>query len=173
MPIGYPQARPMSRWGRILSIAPLIAVPVLIYNLIALFAGSAPEGAVGVPPAEAALAGTVLNMAMLSGARLVLTWGDLLLVLAIIFLFAEVLKSTGTGAGAITNHMLSMGLFVVCMIEFLLFANFRHLRLLPDDRDRSARRAGGHGGLDRLGAARLRSRRGLQLLGTAPLWGER
>jgi len=124
MPIGYPQAPPRSRWGRILSFAPLIAVPVLIYNLIALFAGAAPDGAVGMPPAQSALDGTVLNIAMLSGARLVLTWGDLLLVLAIVFLFAEVLKSTGTGAGAITNHMLSMGLFVLCMIEFLLFANF-------------------------------------------------
>lgn len=124
MPMGYPQARPMSRWGRVLSIAPLIAVPVLIYNIIALATGGTPEGWVGLPPAEAALATVVVDMVMLSGASLVLTWGDLLLVIAIVFLFAEVLKSTNTGATAITNHMLSMGLFVFCLAEFLLFANF-------------------------------------------------
>lgn len=124
MPIGYPQARPRSGWMRALSIAPLIAVPVLIYNIVALAAGSAPDGWVGSPPAGSALAGTVLDMAMLSGARLVLTWGDMLLVVAIVFLFAEVLKSTSSGASAIGNHIMSMGLFVLCLVEFLLFANF-------------------------------------------------
>jgi len=120
---GFPQAPPRAGWSRWLAVAPLILVPVLIYNIIALVAGSQ-AGAGGIPPAEAALAATLVDMTMLSGARLVLTWGDLLLVIAIIFLFAEVLKSTSTGSTAITNHILSMGLFVACLVEFLLFANF-------------------------------------------------
>lgn len=125
MPMGLQQqARPKAGWARALSVAPLLVVPVLVYNLIAVGAGSAPDAATGLPPAQAALGATMLDMGMLSGARLVLTWGDLLLVLAIVFLFAEVLKSTSTGASAITNHILSMGLFVICLIEFLLFANF-------------------------------------------------
>ena len=115
MPIGL-QAPPRTGWARTLSILPLIVVPVLIYNLVAFLAG----GPDGIP----ALAGTVVDMNMLSGARLVLTWGDMLLVLAIIFLFAEVLKSTGTGGTVLTNHMLSMGLFIVCLMEFLLLASF-------------------------------------------------
>ena len=115
MPIGITQSRPRSGWARVLAVTPLIVVPVLIYNLIALMSGSG---------TAAALAGTVVDMGMLSGARLVLTWGDMLLVIAIAFLFAEVLKSTGTGATAISNHMLSMGLFIVCLIEFLLLENF-------------------------------------------------
>jgi hypothetical protein len=115
MPIGVSQSRPTTGWGRVLAVAPLIIVPVLVYNFIALMSG---------PGTAAALAGTVIDMGMLSGARLVLTWGDMLLVLAIVFLFAEVLKSTGTGATAITNHMLSMGLFIICLIEFLLLENF-------------------------------------------------
>ena len=118
-----PQARARAGWPQLLTVAPLIVVPVLIYNVIALAAGSA-TGAGGVPPAEAALAATMVNMTMLSGARLVLTWGDLLLVIAIVFLFAEVLKATNTGTTAITNHILSMGLFVACLVEFMLFANF-------------------------------------------------
>ena len=116
MPIGLQQP-PRTGWSRTLSILPLIAVPVLIYNLVALTAGS---GGGAVP----ALAAIVLDMNMLSGARLVLTWGDMLLVLAIVFLFAEVLKATGTGGTAITNHMLSMGLFIICLMEFLLLADF-------------------------------------------------
>ena len=124
MPIGIMPSRPKSGWARVLAVTPLIVVPVLIYNLIALTAGTAPGGAGAMPPAAAALAEPVLNMAMLSGASLLLTWGDMLLVLAIVFLFAEVLKSTGTGATAITNHMLSMGLFIICLIEFLLLENF-------------------------------------------------
>jgi hypothetical protein len=115
MPIGL-QAPPKTGWSRTLSILPLIAVPVLIYNFVA-FVGGGPDGI-------SALAATVIDVNMLSGARLVLTWGDMLLVLAIIFLFAEVLKATGTGGTAITNHMLSMGLFIICLMEFLLLASF-------------------------------------------------
>lgn len=124
MPMGFQQQpRPKAGWSRALTVAPLLVVPVLVYNLIAVGAGSSPDVG-GLPPAQAALGATMLDMGMLSGARLLLTWGDLLLVLAIVFLFAEVLKSTSTGASAITNHILSMGLFVICLIEFLLFANF-------------------------------------------------
>ena len=113
MPIGFQQP-PKTGWARTFSILPLIVVPVLVYNLVALISANA----------HAALAGTVIDMDMLSGARLVLTWGDLLLVVAIAFLFAEVLKATGTGATAITNHMQSMALFILCLLEFLLLADF-------------------------------------------------
>ena len=113
MPIGF-QPPPKTGWARTLSILPLIAVPVLVYNLVALVSANA----------QAALAATVIDMDMLSGARLVLTWGDMLLVLAIAFLFAEVLKATNTGTLAITNHILSMGLFILCLMEFLLLPEF-------------------------------------------------
>jgi hypothetical protein len=53
-----------------------------------------------------------------------LTPGDLLLSLALVLLFIELLKSTSTGRSAIANHALSLVIFIVCMIEFLLFAPF-------------------------------------------------
>jgi hypothetical protein len=53
-----------------------------------------------------------------------LTPGDLLLSLALVLLFIELLKSTSTGRSAITNHALSLIIFIFCMIEFLLFAPF-------------------------------------------------
>jgi hypothetical protein len=53
-----------------------------------------------------------------------LTPSDLLLAVSLVLLFIELLKSTGTGRSAITNHALSLVIFVICMIEFLLFAPF-------------------------------------------------
>jgi hypothetical protein len=41
-----------------------------------------------------------------------------------LILFAELLKSAGTRRIAILNHSLSMILFIVCLIEFLLFPAF-------------------------------------------------
>ena len=39
-------------------------------------------------------------------------------------LFIEILKSTSTGAATIFNHAVSMILFIVALVEFLLFKNF-------------------------------------------------
>ena len=40
---------------------------------------------------------------------------------ALILLFVELLKSTASRNVAIINHSLSMILFIVCLVEFLLF----------------------------------------------------
>ena len=50
--------------------------------------------------------------------------GDAILLLAIVFLFLEILKSTSTGTSTIINHAISMMLFIVCLIQFLLLPNF-------------------------------------------------
>jgi len=57
---------------------------------------------------------------MPSGMPWAITAGDLLLVVGIIMLFIEVLKSTQTARNSIIEHMLSMVLFVVFLVEFLL-----------------------------------------------------
>ncbi len=54
----------------------------------------------------------------------VLTKGDALLVLSIAILFMEILKSTSTGTATIFNHGMSMVLFIICLMLFLLNANF-------------------------------------------------
>ena len=50
------------------------------------------------------------------------TVSDLLLLFALILLFFEILKSTRTGAGAVLDHLLSTAVFIVALIEFILFA---------------------------------------------------
>ncbi len=92
-------------------IPPLLVIPFIIYNILAytLFGGS-----------PAGWANEVLHITMVSGVTWVLSWGDLLLVVGLVCLFFEVLKSTNTGRSSIVEHMLSTLLFVVFLIEFIL-----------------------------------------------------
>jgi len=62
----------------------------------------------------------VLAVDMLSGATWTLSFGDLLIVIALALLFVEILKATRPGSRALVDHMLSMVLFVVFLVEFLL-----------------------------------------------------
>ena len=61
---------------------------------------------------------------MTSGANWDVGVGDLILFLALILLFFELLKSTSSQKVAIVNHALSMILFVACLVEFLLMKGF-------------------------------------------------
>ena len=100
---------------------PLLVVPVVIYNLVILLGGSAPDAVLG----QASVLGEVLlRVPMTSGAVWSISVGDLILFLSLILLFVELLKSTSSQRVAIVNHALSMVLFVVCLVEFLLVPGF-------------------------------------------------
>lgn len=117
------------------SVFPLLVIPVVIYNLIAFvfsggdgIPGDAVEGAEAaarqLAPLSDELSAGFLSLPMISGVDWVLTNGDALLLLAIGLLFIEILKSTSTGTATIMNHAVSMILFIVCLIQFLLLPNF-------------------------------------------------
>jgi len=90
---------------------PLLSIPLIIYNLVAFdIVGDKSHG----------WAQPVLSTNMVSGAIWTLSVGDLLVVLALIFLFVEVLKSTKVGTASIMDHMLSTLVFILYLIEFLL-----------------------------------------------------
>jgi hypothetical protein len=92
-------------------IPPLLVIPFVLYNLMAfLMFGGNPAG----------WSGEVFHITMVSGVLWQLSWGDLLLVVGLVCLFFEVLKSTNTGRSSIVEHMLSTALFVVFLVEFLL-----------------------------------------------------
>ena len=104
-------------------IFPFLLIPVLIYNLLALV--SAPPAPGTTEPALfATLRAEALAMPMLSGVSLSLTWGDLLILLSIVFLLIEVIKAPRTASPSIINHMLSLGVFILCLVEFLLLRSF-------------------------------------------------
>ena len=71
-----------------------------------------------------ALATGVVESTMTSGATGTVGPGDLLILFSLILLFFELLKSTSSQKIAIINHALSMILFVVCLIAFLLLRGF-------------------------------------------------
>ena len=100
---------------------PLLVVPVVIYNLVILLGGSAPDAVLGQ---ASVLSEVLFRVPMTSGAVWSISVGDLILFLSLILLFVELLKSTSSQRVAIVNHALSMALFVVCLVEFLLLPGF-------------------------------------------------
>jgi hypothetical protein len=102
---------PEGRRPRGALIPPLLIIPFLIYNAFAftLYGGS-----------PAGWATQLFTVPMVSGTKWALTSGDVLLVVGLVCLFFEVLKSTNTGRSSVIEHMLSTALFVIFLIEFLL-----------------------------------------------------
>ena len=100
---------------------PLLALPVLFYNLIALT--TMPDG-MRTAMAQDAMARRVLEVPMPYGALWPISLGDLLVFGSLLILFIELLKSTTSRRIVIINHSLSMVLFIACLVEFLLFRAF-------------------------------------------------
>jgi ABC-type multidrug transport system fused ATPase/permease subunit len=94
---------------------PLLILPFILYNLGMV--GLLGSGGVAV------FESTVLSMTMLSGAVWTMSVGDLVIVIALVLLFVEILKATRVSSKALMDHLLSMVLFIVFLVEFLLVAN--------------------------------------------------
>lgn len=117
----------------LVSAFPLFIIPVGIYAMIALATGTEPMpvmsgteelSAIG-SPMMGILSQKFFSVPMIAGnVEWVMTKGDALLLLSIAVLFMEILKSTSTGTATIMNHAFSMILFIVCLMLFLLHANF-------------------------------------------------
>lgn len=102
---------PEQRHRRGTFIPPLLVVPFLLFNLIAFAGMGGKPGGWSAP---------IWNVVMVSGEPWVLTAGDLMLVLGLACLFIEVIKSTQTGRSSVIEHMFSMLLLVVFLVEFIL-----------------------------------------------------
>jgi len=100
---------------------PLLLIPVVIYNIVVLWGAS---GQGGMAAADAALREPLFTVPMTSGANWEIGVGDMILFLALILLFFELLKSTSSRKVAIVNHALSLVVFVLCLVEFLLIRGF-------------------------------------------------
>jgi hypothetical protein len=86
---------------------PLLIVPFILYNLGMM--GILGSGGVAVFEDT----GAIWTMSM----------GDLTIVIALVLLFVEILKATRISSKALMDHLLSMVLFIVFLVEFLLVAN--------------------------------------------------
>ena len=105
---------------RIFTVFPLMVIPVAIYNVIAL-SGSNFSTAEKV---RERMDAEFLSIPMASEALWSITPGHALISLTIMLLFFELIKSTGIGRAAVMNHAFSLILFIVCLIEFLMFHAF-------------------------------------------------
>ena len=105
---------------RIFTVFPLMAIPVAIYNVIAL-SGSNFSTAEKV---RERMDAEFLSIPMASEAMWSVTPGHALISLTVLLLFFELLKSTGIGRAAVMNHAFSLILFIICLVEFLMFHAF-------------------------------------------------
>ena len=99
---------------------PLLALPVLAYNLLALTVA----GGFGGNGAPERMSSQLFSIRTASHTQWPVSLADLLLAGALVVLFIELLKSTTSRQVAIVNHSLSMILFIVCLVEFLLIPAF-------------------------------------------------
>jgi hypothetical protein len=99
---------------------PLLALPVAFYNALAF---AMPQGLHSVL-AKDEMGRVLLDLRTGSGARWTIEMGDVLVFVSLVILFIELLKSSHSRKTAILNQSLSMALFVVCLVEFLLFPAF-------------------------------------------------
>jgi hypothetical protein len=106
--------------GGLFGALPLLAISVIVYNVMALTV----MGGFVSQAAQATLSQQLFVIPMTSGGRWPVTVSDLLLSGSLVLLFIELLRSTTSRNIAILNHGLSMALFILCLVEFLLGAAF-------------------------------------------------
>jgi hypothetical protein len=101
-----------------LRMFPLLAIPVALYNLIVL-------GGVVIAHHEIfAILTSTFSVPMFSGEEWKIGTGDVILLVAVLMLFAETIKAVGTSQRDLINHGLSMLVFVVALIEFIAVKGF-------------------------------------------------
>jgi hypothetical protein len=91
---------------------PLMLIPFILYNLamVGAFGGGG----------TASLDTIVTSVNMMSGATWTMSLGDLFIVIGLVILFLEIFKATRRSSVALLDHLFSMALFVVFLVEFLL-----------------------------------------------------
>ena len=86
---------------------PLIGILAVVYLIVAAVF-------------ETALGRTIFNLNLPSGAAWNFTVNHLFLILGLFLLYLEILKSTRSTRGQIVEHIVSMLVFVGCLLLFLL-----------------------------------------------------
>ncbi|HEX3665871.1 MAG TPA: hypothetical protein VHU23_11625 [Rhizomicrobium sp.] len=100
-------------------VFPVLLIVVTIYSAIALA-----HGLVGNDAMQTFLAREHVTFHMFSGDLWDFNLGDLLVTLGFVCLFIEIVKSTRTSRRALVNHGLSVLVFVIAIIEFIVVRGF-------------------------------------------------
>ena len=87
---------------------PLLVVTFAIYNMIAFLIS------------DDLWTNTITTINLISGKAWTVTPEDIILAFAIVLLGIEVIKATRMGIRGLMDHILSMVLFIIMLVEFLL-----------------------------------------------------
>jgi len=101
-------------------IFPLFALVIIAFNIV-VFAG---EFMFGIEDTATAFEQHVLSFPMVSGDQFHLTLGGVFIVASLFVLFVEILKATRSDHASTLNHAFSLGMFIICLIEFLIVKGF-------------------------------------------------
>ena len=93
---------------------PLLAISLIVYAVLAL------TGAAGPLWYEIGF----IELPMVSGELWSVSWGDVFLLGSMGLLFVELLRATKTGSDSIMNHALSVVVFVVALLLFIIVKGF-------------------------------------------------
>lgn len=93
---------------------PLLAISLIVYAVLAL------TGAAG----ELWYESIILELQMVSGETWSVSAGDLFLLVSMGLLFVELLRATKTGSASIMNHALSVVVFVLALLLFIIVKGF-------------------------------------------------
>jgi hypothetical protein len=96
---------------------PMILIAVAVYNAVILAGGAAGHSAVS-------LLAQAVTVPVFSGDAWKISLGDGLMALALLLLFVETVKATGTGQREILNHAFSMLTFTGALVEFIVLKGF-------------------------------------------------
>lgn len=98
-----------------IQVFPLLVIPALLYALIALPSGD---------NVTAAMASQAFAMPLASSALWVVSWGHVIVMVSVITLFLEILKSTTPSSAQMIDNGLSVGVFILAFILWLLVRPF-------------------------------------------------
>lgn len=102
-----------------LTSVPLLIVSFILYNLgLAGLFGDGPDG----DPWQTQL----FSFRMMSGGDFSMTLGILMIVVALLLFFIEIVKATRTSNASVIDHLLSTFVFVAFLVEFLLVRGAAH-----------------------------------------------
>ena len=96
----------------VLRAVPLLGFVLILANLLALLG----EG----------FDTELLKFTMTSGVDMRLDAGDLVVISGLFLLYIEIFKATRTSNASIVDHVASLAVFVVALVEFLLLPRFAH-----------------------------------------------
>src|SRR5215468_3873940 len=86
---------------------PLLIIPFALYNIIAYLVNTDFHQ-------------TVFSVPLISGHVMAVSTGDVLVLFGVLLLYVEILKSTRFSTKAIVDHVLSIILFIVMIVEFIV-----------------------------------------------------